>query len=166
MKDNPNLKNPHLSGESFFWPSGPTGVLLMHGFTATTAEIRPLAQRLLSKGYSVSGPLLPGHGTSPQDANRFTWKDWLQVCENAYRQLKFQCEPVFVGGESTGGLLALYLGSQHPEVAGILTYAPALDLQINWVDKLKLHVAAPLLTSVPKRAETMICPGRGITNCR
>ena len=42
----PLIKNPHLKGGPFFWGAGPTGILLVHGFTATTAEVRPLAQAL------------------------------------------------------------------------------------------------------------------------
>ena len=56
--------NPELEGGSFFWKGGGTGVLLLHGLTATTAEVRPLAKCLLVEGYTVSGILLPGHGTT------------------------------------------------------------------------------------------------------
>jgi carboxylesterase len=57
------IQNPGLEGDSFFCEAGPFGILLIHGFTATTAEVRPLARRLLSVGYTISGPLLPGHDT-------------------------------------------------------------------------------------------------------
>ncbi len=147
---NPHLKNPHLPGEPFYWQAGPTGILLIHGFTATTAEVRPLAKRLHTKGYTVSGPLLPGHGTTPKDVNRFTWKDWLDTAIDVYQEISQRCDAVFVGGESTGAVLALYLASQHPEVSGILAYAPAMDLSLNWLDKVKLYVFAPFITSVPK----------------
>ena len=50
------IHNPHLEGEPFFWEAGPVGVLLIHGFTATTAEVRPLAKILQQDGYTVSGP--------------------------------------------------------------------------------------------------------------
>ena len=61
------ILNPELEGGSFFWKGGETGVLLLHGLTATTAEVRPLAKRLLNEGYTVSGMLLPGHGTTPEN---------------------------------------------------------------------------------------------------
>jgi len=38
------------------------------------------------------------------------------------------CDAVFVGGESTGGLLALFLSSEHDEVSGILTLSITLFL--------------------------------------
>ncbi|MBI5034919.1 MAG: alpha/beta fold hydrolase [Chloroflexi bacterium] len=120
------IRNTHLEGDSFFWQSGKTGALLIHGYTASTAEVRPLGQYLHERGYTVSGPLLPGHNTSPQDLNRKKWRDWTNAVEQAYAELKAKCERVFVCGESMGGLLTLYLAAHHPEIAGIVVYAPAL----------------------------------------
>ena len=37
-------------------------VLLIHGFTATPSQMRPLADVLSAEGYAVRGVLLPGHG--------------------------------------------------------------------------------------------------------
>ncbi len=161
MTENLHLKNPHLPGESFYWQAGPVGVLLMHGFTATTAEVRPLAERLHAKGYTVSGPLLPGHRTTPADANRYTWKDWLNTTQEAYREISSRCNCVFVGGESAGALLALYLVSEYPEICGCMAYAPAMDLSLTWQDKLKLYVSAPFITSVPKGLEDDGLPWQG-----
>lgn len=123
------IKNAHLPGESFLWQGGPTGVLLFHGFTATTAEVRLLGEFLHRQGYTVAGPLLPGHGTSIKAANRCRWTDWVTAAREAYRRLASQCDPVVVGGESMGGLLALYLASEHPEIAAVLAYAPALRVR-------------------------------------
>ena len=85
--ENPNLFNPHLEGDPFFWEGGPTGILLVHGFTATPAEVRLLAKILHERGFTVAGPLLPGHGTKPEDLNRVRWQDWVEEGEKAYRQL-------------------------------------------------------------------------------
>ncbi len=120
------IRNPHLDGDAFSWQGGKTGALLIHGFTATTTEVRLLGTYLHTRGYTVAGPLLPGHQTTPQDMNRRRWREWTGVVEDAYRQLATRCERVFVCGESMGALLALYLASEHPEIAGIVVYAPAL----------------------------------------
>lgn len=161
MTENHHLKNPHLPGDSFYWEAGPTGVLLIHGFTATTAEVRPLAERLHSKGYTISAPLLPGHGTSPKDANRYSWKDWLDTSETAYREISSCCDRVFVGGESAGAVLVLYLASHHPEISGVLAYAPALSLSLTWWDKLKLYLFAPFVSSASKGLSVDDMPWQG-----
>ncbi len=151
MNKSPLIQNPHLPGGAFFWEGGPTGVLLIHGFTATTAEVRPLAKALHASGYTVAGPVLPGHNTTPEDINRYTWEDWAATVEESCRELAGRCERVFVGGESTGGLLALYMGSSHPEISGVLTYAPALGLNIGPWDVAKLRLLAPFVPHTPKR---------------
>ena len=52
------------STEPFHMDGGPTAVLLSHGFTGSPASIRPWGQYLHSQGFTVTCPLLPGHGTS------------------------------------------------------------------------------------------------------
>lgn len=126
VKKTLELKNAHLEGDAFYWEGGPVGILLSHGFTATTAEVRLLAGYLHARGYTVAGPLLPGHGTSIEEMNRCRWQDWVRGMEEIYQQIASRCQTVVIGGESMGGLLALYLAAEHPEVAGVLVYAPAL----------------------------------------
>lgn len=147
---NSALHNPHLPGDSFFWVGGPVGVLLAHGWTATTAEVRLVARCLHEKGYTVAGPLLPGHGTSPDAMDRTRWPEWTEAVAAVYHQLAARCERVFVGGESMGALLALHLASEHSEIAGILAYAPALA--IPPVNSFKARLAAPFIRTIPKRA--------------
>jgi carboxylesterase len=139
------LHNPHLEAETFFWEAGPVGVFLSHGYTATTAEVRLFAKRLHEKGYTVAGPLLAGHGTQPADLNQVTWQDWVASGEQVYQQLQSRCEHVFLGGESMGGLVALMLASRHPEVSGVMLYAPAIQLNISTVDKIKLYLGSSFM---------------------
>jgi carboxylesterase len=155
------LRNPQLEGSSFYWEAGPTGVLLCHGFSATTAEVRLLAQVLFAQGYTVAAPLLPGHGTTPQDCNRFTWQDWYVSVEQTYQQLTARCQRVMIGGESAGALLILYLASQHPDALGIMCYAPALRLMLGRATSLLLSFLAHFVTSVPKPPSTDDNPWQG-----
>ncbi len=148
MKNNLALHNPHLDGAPFVWESGPVGVLLSHGYTATPAEVRLLAIRLHQQGYTVAAPLLPGHGTTPQEMNRCRWQDWTEAIEQAYQQLTQRCQRVIVGGESMGALLSLYLASEHPEIEAVLTYAPALRIARKLA--LAAHLLAPFVPHVPK----------------
>lgn len=161
MKPRPFMRNPHLEGSSFYWEGGSTGVLLSHGFTATTAEVRLLARALCDHGYTVAGPLLPGHGTTPQDCNRHTWEEWYASFEHMYLQLAVNCKMVVIGGESTGALLALRLACEHPESTAILCYAPALRLKLGRVMIFLLRLLVPFLTSIPKPASTDDNPWQG-----
>lgn len=161
MKDNPNLVRPHLEGEPFMWPGGPDGVLLVHGFTATTAEVRLVAKALHARGYSVAGPLLPGHGTSPQDMNRYRWQDWYAEVEKAYLALAAHCQRVIVGGESTGGVLVLRLAALHPEITAVLSYASALRLAMRRLDVLKMRLVAPVVPYISKGPPTDDNPWQG-----
>jgi carboxylesterase len=157
------MKNAHLEGGPFLWEAGPTGILLVHGFKATTAEVRPLAQALHARGFTVSGPVLPGHNSNPRDINKYSWRDWVAAVEEAYQELFAHCDQVFLGGESTGGLLALYLAPNHPEISGLLTYAPALKLQVKPLDQLKLRLFAPFIPYLPKTGEDDDLPWKGYT---
>lgn len=145
------IHNPHLEGGPFLWEGGPVGVLLVHGFTATTAEVRPLGRAIHARGYTVAGPLLPGHGTSPEDLNRVSWQDWVGAVEAMYRHLQENCEVIIAGGESTGGLLALHLAAHHPEIAALLLYAPALKLTLRRRDVLGLYLLSPFVPYVRKK---------------
>jgi len=145
------IYNPQLDGDPFLWAGGPTGVLLIHGYTATTAEVRPLARIFHQQGYTVAGPLLPGHHTRPEDANRYRWRDWVCAVEESYQQLAAHRQRVIIGGESMGALLALYLASEHPEVVAILVYAPALKLKMSSLQTLLIRVLAPFVPHIRKK---------------
>ena len=112
--------------DPFDYPGNSVGVLLIHGFTGSAAEMRPMGQYLAAQGYTVVGPLLPGHGTTWQDMARRKWTEWADAVEQTYQALKRRCQKVFVSGGSMGGLLALYLAERHREIAGIIPMAPAL----------------------------------------
>ncbi len=123
------MQNAHLDGETFHLEAGQPGILLFHGFTATTTEVRLIANRLIEYGYTISGPLLPGHGTHPDDLNKTKRTDWIHAAEFSYQVLADNHQPVWVGGESMGALISLYLAAQHPEIAGVLLYSPAIHVR-------------------------------------
>ena len=129
------LRNPHLDGSAFFWPNGDVAVLCLHGFTATTVEVRKMAEFLFEQGYTVKAPLLPGHGTSPIDMNKTRWQDWFAVAEESLKDLLMNYRKVLVLGESMGGLLTLHLAAKYPEVSGILLFAPAIRISNLWLAK-------------------------------
>jgi carboxylesterase len=125
----PNVfQHADLDGTSFVWHGGAIGVLLLHGFTATTVEVRPMAKFLHDLGYTVSGPLFAGHGHTPEEMNRVSWRDWFASADQAYKELAQTCNKVFVLGESMGGLISILISIAHPDIAGTLLFAPALKV--------------------------------------
>lgn len=136
MRKPPIFQNPEMDGSTFLWDRGQTGVLMLHGFTATTVEVRKLAKLLNDRGFSTYGPLLPGHGTTPTDLNKVKWQDWVATAELSLYQLKEKCEKVFILGESMGALVSLYLCVTHPEILGAMIFAPALRIRKLWISRL------------------------------
>jgi carboxylesterase len=104
----------------------------------------------------VSAPLLPGHGTRPEELNSVHWQDWVHTGRRSLQKLFESCEQVFVAGESLGGVLALYLASTEPRVAGVLLYAPAIRTLMSKLDYLKLYLGAPFVTQVGR--DSLDCP--------
>ncbi len=112
--------------EPFRADGGPIGVVLSHGFTGTPASMRPWAEHLAAAGCSVRLPLLPGHGTRWQDANRTTWRDWYGAVEQAHTELAERCEAVFACGLSMGGTLVTRLAQEKGDgVAGLVLVNPS-----------------------------------------
>lgn len=122
------FERPDLDGRSFFLQGNKIGVLLIHGFTATTAEVRWLGDYLNRKGLTVHAPLLPGHGTTPQDLNNKNYQDWQNCVEDAYSFLGNTCSKILVGGESMGAVLSLYLAEKHPEISAVMLFSPAIKV--------------------------------------
>jgi carboxylesterase len=107
---------PVLPGaEPFFLPGGPTGVLLLHGFTSSPAEIRPLGGYLAEQGYTVYSPLLAGHGTAPEHLRTTSWQDWVDSAQAGLPVLAAAgCTQIALVGLSLGGSISLYLAAQQP----------------------------------------------------
>ena len=120
--------------EPFAFDGNRIGCILTHGFTGTPKEMRQLGQRLAEAGYSVRGPRLPGHGTTPEDMERTTWHDWYHAVEAAYEELSTRCDQVFAVGLSMGGMLSLCLAAHRP-LAGVVAMASPILLP-DW----RLHI--------------------------
>jgi carboxylesterase len=104
------------------------GVLLSHGFTGSPYAMRSWAEFLAREGYAVEVPRLPGHGTSWQDMNTTTWKDWYAEVSRSLDKLVAENDQVVVAGLSMGGALALRLAADRPaDVAGLILVNPAVN---------------------------------------
>lgn len=125
---NHKFQNPELPGGTITHDGSKTGVLLIHGFTATTLEVKLLADFFINLGCTVIAPLLPGHGTSPGDLNKNKLTDWTNCIEENYLLLEDKCDSIIVGGESMGGVFSLYLAEKHSGISALLLYSTALSV--------------------------------------
>ena len=113
----------YLEGaEPFEFEGKGASVLVVHGFTGTTQSMRYLGEQLNQQfGFSVLGPALPGHGTSPDEMEKTDFLDWIGAAESALKKLAERGAPVFVTGLSMGGMITLGLAARFPDlVAGIV----------------------------------------------
>lgn len=142
------VMNPGLDRTPINITGGDTGILLLHGYTGAPPELRPMAEFLGERGMTVVAPLLPGHGTTPEDLNTRSWREVAQAASEALYDLQSRCSTVFVGGLSMGALLTLHLGQRASGIAGLITMAPALYLR----DPLHhlLPLAKYVVSSLPK----------------
>ncbi len=90
------------------------GVVLVHGFLASPAEVRGFGERLAALGYPVIGVRLKGHGTSPWDLRERSWQDWLASVQRGCAIMRAYAARFAVVGFSTGGSLALRLAADRP----------------------------------------------------
>jgi len=132
-KNRPEIfQHPEMDGKSFFFEGDKNkniGLLFIHGFSATTVEVRQIANYFHKDGYTVTAPLLPGHGETPKDLNRVHLSDWINKVEESYSLLRIMKEKVVVLGESMGALLALNLAYLHPEISQLFLFSPALEIK-------------------------------------
>jgi esterase/lipase len=121
------------------------GVVLVHGFLATPAELRGFAEKLLAAGHPVIGVRLKGHGTSPWDLRDRTWKEWLSSVRRGFQIMSALTDQVCVIGFSSGGALALHLAAENPgKIAGVCAISAPLKFRN------KNLVFVPLLHGVNK----------------
>jgi carboxylesterase len=107
-------------------PNARIGIAICHGFTGSPLSILPWAEYLAERGFAVSVPLLPGHGTDWQDLARTGWADWHGAFEKAYLELAGRTDACFVAGLSMGGAIALLTASRH-STAGVAVVNPGLS---------------------------------------
>jgi carboxylesterase len=135
-------QHPEMDGMSFFLEgerTQTTGFLFIHGFTATTVEVRQIANYFYQLGYTVAAPLLPGHGSTPAEMNKVSLRDWNDKVEESYSHLRMKKEKVILFGESMGALLSLFLAHNHPEIEQLFLFSPALEINGLWKSRYFWH---------------------------
>jgi len=105
--------------------------LYVHGFSASQAEGDPVHKNI-AKRYKANLYLtrLAEHGTDLGDSTMINLSadEYEASAEKALAVAKRLGEEVVVIGTSTGGALALFMASQHPEIKAIILYSPCVKL--------------------------------------
>lgn len=113
----------------FFFEQGPRAVLLLHGFTGNSADVRMLGRFLETKGYTSIAPHYAGHGVAPEKLVETGPADWWKDVEEAYQTLLDKgYQEIAVAGLSLGGVFSLKLGYTKP-VKGIVTMCAPMHMK-------------------------------------
>ena len=109
-----------------------TACLLIHGFSGTPAEMRPLGEALAEHNIRVFGLCLPGHGSNADELVNTGRVHWLAAAEEALTSL-YHYPHVFLAGLSMGGVLSLLLAERHPNlITGIILMSTPSRFEGNW----------------------------------
>lgn len=110
-----------------------SGVMILHGFTASLDTVRELFEPLRTLGIRVATPVLRGHGAQSYEQLRGVgWKEWLADAERELKITAGTSGRVVVVGHSMGALLALHLAAGFPDLVDSLILAtPPLRL-FSW----------------------------------
>lgn len=116
----------------FFVEKGKRAVLLLHGFTGNTNDVKRLGRYLAERNYTVHAPLYKGHGGDPNTLIQTDPKEWWESAVEGYDALRNRgYEEIAVAGVSLGGVFSLRLGEERPTKAIVTMSAPALDKSVD-----------------------------------
>ena len=122
------------------------GVLLLHGLTGAPAEMKLVGRRLGRAGFTLSSPLLAGHGKDQATLLRSNWRDWLASARTAYLELAAQVDEVYIAGICVGAALGLALSAEFPAIKGVAVYSMTFEYD-GW-NMPRWATAAPLIQLV------------------
>ncbi|HAE13977.1 MAG: lysophospholipase [Chitinophagales bacterium] len=109
----------------------PTAVVgVIHGQSDHSSRFTHVAEALNNAGYGVAAIDLIGHGRSEGKRGHVSsFHDYISQVGLLHEHLKSSGLPVFLYGQSMGGLIVLSYAQHHPEnVAGVISSSPWLKL--------------------------------------
>ena len=122
-----NFKLP----ETFYFKadSGKSAVLLLHGFTGNTSDVRQLGRYLLKKGMTSYSINYEGHAEHPKNITESSPYIWYKQVLEAYDFLRSEgYENIFAAGVSLGGVMALNLATDR-DLVGLSTICSPMYLK-------------------------------------
>lgn len=110
-----------LAPQPFTLEGDHRAVLLLHGFTGSTKDVKKLGQYLNKQGYTCHAPMYRGHGVSAEEILKYGAKYWWEDVTRGYHHLKeLGYEEIAVVGISLGGVFTLKVGAEFP-VKGVVS---------------------------------------------
>ncbi|HFC77027.1 MAG TPA: alpha/beta fold hydrolase [Candidatus Moranbacteria bacterium] len=143
------LSNPYLLykeeqvyiKQSFYFEGkNNKAVLLLHGWSTTSYELRRLGKYLNRNGYTVYAPMFSGHGTKYQDLEKIKYTDWLNDADKAYSKLRKTHTKVFVGGTSMGANVSLCLAKEKKDISGLILMATPHRLKFERIGEITIKI--------------------------
>ncbi len=148
IMETPGIKKSvfiHEKAMPLFLKGGDEVVIIFHGYLGSPDDVAPLAGELNSRGYTVSVPRLPGHGTSGDDFLTVDGKDWLRKAFDTCAEFNGRYKKVVIAGFSMGGLLAIIAASVFSPDALVLV-APAITNK----RRIKIHLSPIMMLFIKK----------------
>lgn len=114
------------------------GALLIHGLLDSPFSLLDIGKQLQQEGFLCRSILLPGDGTTPNDALHITYHDWIQAVRYGIESLKREVDEIHLVGYSTGAALSVYHALTDENIRSIILLAPAIkikdpvDTMFNW----------------------------------
>ncbi len=134
--------------EPFFWEGKTdTAFLLIHGFTGSPYEIKPIGEYFFHKGHTVLGILLPGHGTKVEDLVPTRFYHYVAIADQFLLNLSKYYKKIFVIGFSMGGTITLKLALKRQDIIhGIGLISTPVFFNGIFMGKWILHSPLMMLT--------------------
>ncbi|WP_162103569.1 MULTISPECIES: alpha/beta hydrolase [Bacillus] len=118
-----------VTPKPFTFKGGDKAVLLLHGFTGNTADVRMLGRYLNERGYTCHAPQYEGHGVPPEELVHTGPEDWWKNVMDGYESLKSEgYENIAACGLSLGGVFSLKLGYTVP-IKGIVPMCAPMHIK-------------------------------------
>ncbi|TWO93288.1 carboxylesterase [Bacillus velezensis] len=118
-----------VTPKPFTFKGGDKAVLLLHGFTGNTADVRMLGRYLNERGYTCHAPQYKGHGVPPEELVHTGPEDWWKDVMDGYEYLRSEgYENIASCGLSLGGVFSLKLGYTVP-IKGIVPMCAPMHIK-------------------------------------
>ncbi|MBN8210057.1 carboxylesterase [Bacillus sp. NTK071] len=118
-----------VAPKPFTFEGGNRAVLMLHGFTGNSADVRMMGRYLQEQGYTCHAPQYEGHGVPPEELVHTGPTDWWKNVMDGYEKLKnMGHDEIAVVGLSLGGVFSLKLGYTVP-VKGIVPMCAPMDMK-------------------------------------